>query len=855
MSSQNGVHGYRLFLGRDPESRQVAEERALLPLDDSISNFIASAEFEENVLSALLNNRALPHFRISVFPGPEIVDWVASELPLDEATRSAIRKARTWRQILSAVLRDPVFFVRVCMPAGEEIAARIRDKRPLLAGLDASREIAGAIDDVSAFEIRGWAANFIGLDEPVRVEILLDNAFVGVTECNRFRRDLQDAFGGPGTYGFSFIIPAAHHRLLQTERLLSVRDAVTHAAIAMPKRVNFGQSQVFDSMVEIRRELGLLKTALGRIENHLPSALDGAAFPLSMYDDYGHETDRLLATSRRKLEQAAARLAYRPLISVIIADDGEDTRSLSRSLASLERQIYPGWECVVVSSSPAPGSERDAFLQGAARSDARVRAPNGTLPGNEAAAFEKLFNAAEGEYVLALGQGDVLSDDALLQMATHLQANRAGLVYFDEDAAEVDEAGDAVYHTPVLKPDFDYDFLLANDYIGARFAFRKALLAEIGGSNRAPDALFLDLLLRLVEKLKPEQIVHINRVLYHRFAPFRGEEPGTLDCIRAHLERAGRTAEVRPHADALGRSLPNCQRVQWGLPETAPKVSIIVPTRDRAELLDQCIQSVLASRGAYPGEVEIIVMDNDSCEQKTHELFKTYAERHGVRVIPFNGRFNWSAINNLAARHATGEVLVFLNNDTVVLSQDWLAELVSTALRPEVGVVGARLLYEDGTVQHAGVLIGVSGGAVHEGMGELPSDGGYLGRTVLQRNVLAVTGACMATRAALFDELGGFDEIYLRVEFNDTDYCLRARDRGYAVVYEPFATLYHFESKSRGYSKTNEDHMRSLGERAVLANRWRKYFDRDPFYNAHFDRLSRPFSRLQPVVMMPDGRV
>lgn len=851
MSSQNGVNGYRLFLGRDPENQQVAEERALLPLDDSISNFIASSEFEENVLSALLNSRALPHFRISVFPDDGITGWAASELPLEEATRASIHRARTWRQILSAVLRDPVFFTRICEPAGERIAARIREKRSALEGLDTFREIGGAIDDVSAFEIRGWAANFIDLTETVRVEILLDNAFVGVTECDRFRRDLQDAFGGPGTYGFSFIIPAAHHRLLQAERLLTVRDAITHAAIATPQRVNFGQSQVFDSMVEIRRELAQLKTALGRIESHLPSALDGAAYPLSMYDDYNRETERLLSTSRRKLEQASGRLAYRPLLSVVIADDGDDTKSLSRSLASLQRQIYSAWECVVVCSNGAPGTERDVFLREAARSDPRVRAPNGSLPATEVEAMEKLFGCAEGEYVVTLVQGDVLCDDALLQIATHLQADRAGLVYFDEDAAEIAEGGSVLYRAPVLKPDFDYDFLLANDYIGSRFAFRKTLLAEIGGSNHAPNAFFLDLLLRLVEKLEPEKIVHINRVLYHRFSAPRADEAGAIDCVRAHLERSGRSAEVRAHADPLGRSLPNCQRVQWGLPQEAPKVSIIVPTRDRAELLDQCIQSVLASRGAYPGAVEIIVMDNDSCEPKTHELFKTYSERHAIRVIPFQGRFNWSAINNLAARQATGEVLIFLNNDTVVLSPDWLAELVSAALRPEVGVVGARLLYEDGTVQHAGVLIGVSGGAVHEGMGELPSDGGYLGRTVLQRNVLAVTGACMATRASLFDELGGFDEINLRIEFNDTDYCLRARDRGYAVVYEPFATLYHFESKSRGYSKTDEDHLRSLGERAVLANRWRKYFDSDPFYNAHFDRLSRPFSRLQPVVMMP----
>jgi GT2 family glycosyltransferase len=491
------------------------------------------------------------------------------------------------------------------------------------------------------------------------------------------------------------------------------------------------------------------------------------------------------------------------------------------------------------------------FLDGVSSSDTRVRVLNGKAAGTEAEAIARLLSSAKGEYVMALGQGDVLSDDALLQIAARLQENRSGLIYFDEDMAEANEAGEILYHTPALKPDFDYDFLLASNYIGSRFVFGKALLAGVRGSNEVPDAFFLDLLLRLVETLKPDQIVHINRVLYHNFKTESAAQPGVIDCIHAHLKRTGRSAEVLSHHDSLGRSLEGCQRVQWSLPQTAPKISLIIPTRDRGDLLDQCLQSVLASRDAYAGEVEIVVMDNDSCEPETHDLFRAYSERHGVRVIPFRGRFNWSAINNVAGRQASGEVLIFLNNDTVVLSPDWLTQLASVALRPEVGVVGARLLYEDGTIQHAGVLIGVSGGAVHEGMGELPSDGGYMGRTVLQRNVLAVTGACMATRASVFAELGGFDGVNLRVEFNDTDYCLRARDRGYSVVYEPSATLYHFESKSRGYSKTNEDQLRSLGERAVLANRWRKYFDRDPFYNAHFDRLGRPFSRLQPVATMP----
>jgi GT2 family glycosyltransferase len=247
----------------------------------------------------------------------------------------------------------------------------------------------------------------------------------------------------------------------------------------------------------------------------------------------------------------------------------------------------------------------------------------------------------------------------------------------------------------------------------------------------------------------------------------------------------------------------------------------------------------------YPGQTEIVVVDHESKEQETLDLLQDFKARHGIKALPFAGPFNWAAINNGAAQSATGDILVFLNNDTMVLSRDWLREFASQLSRPSVGVVGARLLYEDGTVQHGGVVLGVYGGAIHEGVGQSVEDGGYMGRTSLQRNALAVTGACMATRSDLFTELGGFDESNLGVEFNDTDYCLRIHDRGLSVIYTPFATLYHFESKSRGFSKTSEQERHNFGERCFVTAHWRHYLEHDPYYNAHFERFSRPFSRLR----------
>jgi len=275
-------------------------------------------------------------------------------------------------------------------------------------------------------------------------------------------------------------------------------------------------------------------------------------------------------------------------------------------------------------------------------------------------------------------------------------------------------------------------------------------------------------------------------------------------------------------------------------------VSIIIPTRDRVDLLRPCIESILGSAHAYPGRLELLIVDNDSAEASTREYFGSLSADSRVRIIAYTGQFNWSGINNAAAHVTRSEVLIFLNNDTVVLSAKWCLELVANAMRPDVGAVGARLLYGDGTVQHAGVILGVEGAAGHECIGETLASGGYFGRTHLQRSTAAVTGACLATRRELFEKLGGFDDLELKVAFSDIDYCLKVRRAGYRVVYNPLATLYHFESKSRGHELTNAQKKRHRSESDCLQRRWERELRADPYYNAHFERFGRPWERLRP---------
>jgi GT2 family glycosyltransferase len=269
------------------------------------------------------------------------------------------------------------------------------------------------------------------------------------------------------------------------------------------------------------------------------------------------------------------------------------------------------------------------------------------------------------------------------------------------------------------------------------------------------------------------------------------------------------------------------------LPAVPPLVSVIVPTRDRAALLAACAEGVL-ERTDYPA-IEFLIVDNGSTEAATHALFSRLRSDPRVRILPAPGPFNYSALNNHAAAEARGEVLLLLNNDIEVMADDWLRELVSHAVRPDVGAVGAKLLYTDGTLQHGGVITGVGGAADHYRLGVAREDTGYFGSLAMVREVAAATGACLALRRSVFEAVGGLDEANLAVAFNDVDFCLRIRAAGWRILWTPFAELYHLESASRGQDLTAEKAQRFARELGYLRRHWGKVLMRDPFYNPNLE--------------------
>lgn len=844
---------HALLLGEPPKN---------LPLPTGgmpglLSQILASSAFRQEVLSPVMLRQPFPAGRFKDAPPLALIFWAQDRLPLRPATRVRIGLARDWHSLLEALLADPglLQWNRGLVEAG--IGATLEDRLVRDPRFKASHAVVGAIDTASAFEIRGWARDTCHPGKPLSLKIYADGVFIGAATCDQPRPDVADIVGGSGDVGFGFTISAAHRRSFIAGCKLSVRDALLGQLIGQEISVHNDAAHMLDHVAAARHELKRLREAIERVEAQLPDLSRMASMPLDAYDEYWERLYRPTAAALLEQSRAADQLAYRPTISVVIPAYCSPQRWLDEAIESVRAQTWPEWE-LIISDDASPDSSTMQVLERRYAHDRRIRWIRGETQGGIAVNTNRALAACRGDLVAFVDHDDRLAPDALFHVVSAWQNQDIDWLYSDEDRIEEDATGRLVHHSPFFKPAFDPDLLLGMNYICHLVVVRRELLEVVGGLQAGCDgAQDHDLLLRLAECTVPERIGHIARVLYHwRVTPGSVSQDTQrqaslkqtiADVVDAHLRRRGEDVVVKPHDDAAGKARLFANRVRWRLPESAPTVSIIVPTRDRLELLQPCVRSVLQHADQYPGVTDLIVVDNESQDPATRDYLQALGTDPRVRVIHHVGAFNFSAINNTAARQAQGEVLIFLNNDTQILTPDWCSELVSHALRPDVGAVGARLLYQDGTLQHGGVLLGVEGVAGHEGVGDSPLEAGYYGRSQLLRSAGAVTAACLATRREVFLGLdGGFDELHLQVAFNDVDYCMRVRRAGLRVVYTPFATLYHYESKSRGREISATQQERFRNEARAFCARWGESVTRDPYYNLHFERQARPFARLRP---------
>ncbi|HXZ62183.1 MAG TPA: glycosyltransferase family 2 protein, partial [Acidimicrobiales bacterium] len=463
-----------------------------------------------------------------------------------------------------------------------------------------------------------------------------------------------------------------------------------------------------------------------------------------------------------------------------------------------------------------------------AKLDHRIKVVHLAENSHISAATNAALEMATGDWVAFMDHDDLLPQHALALVAEAIvnaaeRGDDLGLLYSDED--KIDHTRER--HSPYFKPEFDRLLLLGQNYLTHFLVVRRDLVAAAGGMRIGFEgSQDWDLALRVTERLEDSQVVHIPHVLYH----WRSHHDSTAAALSAkpYAADAGRRA-VAEHLARVCRpaqvsTLPSGHnRVTWPLPEAPPLVSVVIPTRDGV-YLRRCLDSLL-ERTEYPS-LEVTVVDNGSTDP---EVLAYLAGRNDVTVLRDERPFNYSTLNNEAVEQATGEVVCLLNDDTEVISGSWLTEMVSQLLQPRVGAVGAKLYYDDGTIQHAGVVLGVGGVAGHLYRRAAGDSHGQMGRLRLAQNLSAVTAACMVTRRRLWEQLGGLESVHLAVAFNDVDFCLRLRQAGWQVVWTPAAELIHHESVSRGTEKKRRSAF--AAEERYIQERWGPALRRDPAYS------------------------
>ncbi|KAB7785357.1 glycosyltransferase family 2 protein [Methylorubrum populi] len=544
--------------------------------------------------------------------------------------------------------------------------------------------------------------------------------------------------------------------------------------------------------------------------------------------------DRLTAAERARIRAEIAGWEAPPLISVLMPVHDPDPRVLEAAIHSVRGQLYPAWElCIADDASTDPRIPR--LIARHAAEEPRIRTVRRPENGHIARATNEALGLAGGTYAAFLDHDDLLSENALFEVARAIRADpELALIYSDED--KVDRRGRRF--EPHFKSGYDRELLWAQNYVNHLCVVRTDALRRLGGLRPGFEgSQDHDLLLRLTEGLDASRVRHIPKVLYHWRAAAGSGTFSDRALARAEEARLRALTEIAARKGARAeRGAEGFNRLVRPLPAPPPLVSVVIPTRDRAELLGVVLDGLFA-RTDYPA-LEVIVVDNGSTEPATRDLFARYAGDPRLRVLPAPGPFNFSELSNRGAAAARGTILLFLNNDIEVLEPGWLTELVAIASDPEIGAVGAKLLYPDGTIQHGGIVLGIGGIAGHSHLGLPGSAPGYFARMVLSQEVSAVTGACLAMRAAVFSEVGGFDAAHLAVAFNDVDLCLKIRAAGYRIVWTPHARLVHHESKSRGAEDTPEKRARFEAESRVMRERWEPVLRADPYYNPNLSRAA-----------------
>lgn len=574
---------------------------------------------------------------------------------------------------------------------------------------------------------------------------------------------------------------------------------------------------------------------------------------------YENWRKKYVVTPEELEQQRQRKFSHGIKFSVVVPLYQTNPTYLREMIESLQAQTYENWELCMADGSPArqadgspqkgtPAEENvqartelTSILEEYATKDSRIRfttlAENLGISGNTNAALRM----AQGDYIVLVDHDDIVPPEALYEFAAAIEEDTTiDMIYSDEDKISMDGKK---YFEPHFKSDFNIDLLCSVNYICHLFGAKRDVIERAGEFDSEYDgAQDLDFILRCSEQAG--HIHHVPKILYH---------------WRCHLNSTAANPESKLYAFEAGRRAIEAHYKRCGIPahvenaqfygmyrtiyewKEEPLVSIIIPNKDHSEDLAKCINSIY-EKSDYRN-FEFVIVENNSTEQETFDYYKKLeAEHDNVHVVYYEGGFNFSKINNFGASAAKGEYFLLLNNDTEIIDGSCIRELLGYCMREDVGIVGAKLLYEDETIQHAGVVAGFGGTAGHTFIGKSRYDTGYFGRILCAQDYSAVTAACMMTKRSVFEAVDGLTE-ELAVAFNDVDYCLKVRKAGKLVVYNPYAELYHYESKSRGYEDSPEKVERFNGEVEILLSHWRPLIEAgDPYYNPNLTLDATDFS-------------
>ncbi len=709
--------------------------------------------------------------------------------------------------------------------------------------------IQGNVDNYARGALRGWVLRKVGRQDTgtggCHLMVTCNGVRIGQVVADRFRLDVASALACDANCGFEFKVPTQYRKSYpQTFRFFVIPDQVELGNSPFLTSVvdDYLEGRLLDISVRmdtLHRDLLRDLTALRR---DVSAIVPQAGFNIDDYDRwarqyYNHLRARTAATRQR---ERAGNPPPEPFLSILLPTYKPLMSDFVAAVESVIYQTYQNWELIIVDDggkAPEISRRMDAF----AEADSRIRCIRRQKNVGIAKATNVAIEAARGDWIVFFDHDDVLVDVALEVMLRAAREEGALMLYSDED--KVDSAG--YFMEPNFKPDWNYRYVLGCNYVCHLLVVKTEVIRKVGVLRSDYDgAQDHDYILRISETIPHDKIHHVAEMLYHwRKTPNSTASDisnkgyavqAGVNAVSDHLMRIGREAKVE--------SINNLTiyGVEFAAVGT-PSVAIVIPFKDEIDTTRNCLDTILETT-AYDN-YEIILVDNWSTTHEARDFRDDVSAMARVRVMVVEEEFNYSRLNNLAVASTDAEYVVFMNNDVFVTEPNWLGRMLGEMSDPAVAMVGAKLLYPSGGVQHAGVLVGVHGVAAHMHAGIPADDYGFIGRARLSQEFTAVTAAMMLVRRSVFDEVGGFDEVKLKVAYNDVDLCLKVRDGGYKIVWNAETIAEHHESLSRGSDMRPEQEARFFTEQQVMFERWRDkpIFLNDPVYSPWLTREDRPF--------------